>query len=558
VSGRRVPRYFEVMRGIAMVACVLVVAAGEGSAQMARVGSYADEYARLLQLTGAAPLSSRMIRPAAGPSGVSVGDSASWRDPWGRRWRGATKGTSRGPVQVRMSDVAMQTVHNTAIPNGANDGVLWAGRGLSTVLTAGAIVKVGPVTLDVAPSYTWSRNADFKAGVLRGTVLPTASPFADVWTSSRQDRPQRFGNAAVSRGDAGQSSLTVALGGVAVAASSANMWWGPGIDNSLLMSNNAPGFPHVTAGTERPRSIGIGRIEAQWTVGTLQQSAFWRTAADTMPTGRWINALTFVFEPKGAPGLYLGATRLFMAYRRYNPISVSELLSVFEPIEKKDLITPGNPTGNDTRDQMLTGFARLVLPASGFELYGEYGRNDHDLNLREVNLEPDHSRAYVLGAQKLWPARTGFVVVHGEIGTLGKTKTSLIRSSPSWYTHHIIQQGYTQRGQTIGAAMGTGSNSQSFTADWWHPGGKAGFVIQRMRENDDAFFTAYNTPGLSYAWRHDVTVGAGPRVAMLRGPLVVELQVMRQVNYNRYTIERNDITNYRMDLRAEWRPRSRD
>jgi len=555
VSGRRVPRYFEVMRGIAMVACVLVVAAGEGSAQMARVGSYADEYARLLQLTGAAPLSSRMIRPAAGPSGVSVGDSASWRDPWGRRWRGATKGTSRGPVQVRMSDVAMQTVNNSAMPNGANDGLLWAGRGLSTAITAGATISVGAISLDVAPAYTWSRNADFTLGALRGTVLPTASPYADVWMSAREDRPQRFGNRAVSRGDAGQSGLTVAMGGFAVRATNENMWWGPGIDNSLLMSNNASGFPHVVAGTQRSHSIGIGRVEAQWTVGTLQQSAFWRTPADTLPTGRWLNALTFVFEPRGTPGMYFGATRLFLAYNRYNPINPSQLLAVFDPIEKKDLSTPENPTGDDKRDQMLTGFMRLVLPESGFELYGEYGRNDHDWNLREINLEPEHSRAYVLGAQKLWPTATGFVVAHGEIGVTAKTRTALVRTSPSWYGHHIIQQGYTERGQIIGAAMGTGSNAQNITVDWWHPGGRVGLLLQRLRENDDGFFLAYNTPSVSLQWRHDVTVGAGPRVAVLRGPLVMELQLLRQVNYNRYTIERNDITNYQLQLRTDWRPR---
>jgi hypothetical protein len=42
--------------------------------------------------------------------------------------------------------------------------------------------------------------------------------------------------------------------------SNANMWWGPGIHNTLTMTNNTTGFPHLMIGTineKRVRNVGL-------------------------------------------------------------------------------------------------------------------------------------------------------------------------------------------------------------------------------------------------------------------------------------------------------------
>jgi hypothetical protein len=42
----------------------------------------------------------------------------------------------------------------------------------------------------------------------------------------------------------GQSSIRLTFGPASIGLSNENIWWGPGIRNSLIMSNNAPGFKH--------------------------------------------------------------------------------------------------------------------------------------------------------------------------------------------------------------------------------------------------------------------------------------------------------------------------
>ena len=54
--------------------------------------------------------------------------------------------------------------------------------------------------------------------------------------------------------------------------STENLWWGPGVRNSLIMSNNAPGFGHISFNTTAPVLTKIGSFEWQLISGVLQNS----------------------------------------------------------------------------------------------------------------------------------------------------------------------------------------------------------------------------------------------------------------------------------------------
>ncbi|HEX7938693.1 MAG TPA: capsule assembly Wzi family protein [Gemmatimonadaceae bacterium] len=507
-----------------------------------------------MQLTGVAPLASRLLRPASDAPLRTADDSAQWRSPWSARSAASSASEQRRRLAIGIIAPVFEGSLNSQFPSGMNDGAMWAGRGASVLATAGAVATFGPVSLQLAPSFTWSQNTAFALGPLHDAPA-NASQYADVWAAARIDRPQRFGDAEIRRMDAGQSSLRVDYRGFAAGVSNENMWWGPGVDNSLLMSNTAGGFGHVFIGTGRAHDIRIGKIEALWTVGALSQSSFWRTAPDTIDRRRWLNALLVVFEPRGLRGLYLGAGRVFYANERYDPVTGHELLTVFQPFKKEALATPTNPTADDTRDQLLSLSARWVFPESGFEVYGEFGRNDHSWDLRDATLEPDHSRATLIGLQKAQHLGQGLLVLRAEATNLALTRTSTIRSSQSWYIHHIVQQGYTERGQLLGAGIGPGSDMQSFTADWFIPRGRLGLVFARRRENSDAFYSTYKLQSQGYQDLHDVTTGVGPRVTWFAGPLDIQASILREHEYNRYTILRNDKLNVHGELRLEWHGR---
>ena len=456
-----------------------------------------------------------------------------------------------GRAIVHVFDAVWHSTYNSAFPYGQNDGAMWAGRGLSTQLTAGGVIAAGPLTVQLAPTYTWSQNKTFALGALSDAPA-TASPYADPFHARGIDRPQRFGDEAVSRLDAGQSALTASAYGVRAGWSNQSMWWGPGIDNGIALTNNAPGFNHVHVGTARPANVGIGRLEALYMMGWLQQSGFWRTPADTFPANRWLNALALVFEPKGSPGLYLGAARLFYAYEARNPITPSEILSIFQPFTKNRFVDPANPLGDDARDQMVSVWLRWVFPPVGLEVYGEYARNDHPFDARDAEMEPDHSSAYQLGLRKVYPLRGGVLAVRGEMTNLTRAVTGQLRASPTWYTHHIVQQGYTERGQVIGAGLGLGGDQETFAVDWFERRGRLGLTFQRRRDYTDALLQRASSLTSPHR-RHDTYLEGGPRVTLFTGPVDLDLIYFHQHELNRYLIENNDARNNHLEVRAQIR-----
>ena len=74
------------------------------------------------------------------------------------------------------------------------------------------------------------------------------------------DRPSRRGSAtsrsiASTRDNRLPWSISRRRG---VGISNENQWWGPGISNALILSNNAPGFPHAFVRTAHPWKTPLG------------------------------------------------------------------------------------------------------------------------------------------------------------------------------------------------------------------------------------------------------------------------------------------------------------
>ncbi|HET8713760.1 MAG TPA: hypothetical protein VFM23_08790, partial [Gemmatimonadales bacterium] len=150
------------------------------------------------------------------------------------------------------------TVYNSAFAFSLNDGALWAGRGWNQLVRAGVRARWGRVTLMLAPELVSSEN--------RAYAVPSTRPYSI-------DLPERFGARGFSRLEPGQSTLALDLGAVTVGASTANEWWGPGIRNAIVLSNNAPG---IWRGFVRFRR---GNFSARWFLGGLFESPYFDTSA---------------------------------------------------------------------------------------------------------------------------------------------------------------------------------------------------------------------------------------------------------------------------------------
>jgi hypothetical protein len=353
-------------------------------------------------------------------------------------------------------------VYNSRVPYGSNDGAVWAGRGFTSTLTAGARFAYGPAELVVAPVLFRAQNADFPIAA-NGFVGQLA--FANARQPITIDLPQRFGDTPYQRLDPGQSTLRVSGLGFTGGISTANEGWGPSTAEPFLLGNNAAGFRHLFLGTARPLGLGGLSVHVRAIAGKLDQSDYSTTPMEGR--GRYISGIVGVVTARQLPGLELGAGRLFHNYFADSSVTLGKVIRpVFQGLLKAGRAAAlGTTTGDEPDNQLASLFGRWVFPASGVEVYGEYGRDDSGYDLRDVAVEPDHDVAIILGFRKAWKRQdAALFVFSAEVFNDRLSHLTPVRPQAVPYVHSDVRQGHTERGQILGAPdlMGGGGESLNF------------------------------------------------------------------------------------------------
>jgi len=366
-------------------------------------------------------------------------------------------------------------------------------KGVQQWVSTGVFASFGPFSLQLQPEWITAQNKNYFTGLSKGNGI---------------EYTEQFGQGAYSKLLLGQSSLRANWGAFSVGVSSENIWWGPGQYNSLLFSNNAFGFQHLTINTRKPAKTFLGAFEGQLILGKLENfTPFEREGKEDW---RYINGITLSYQPKWIPGFYVGFSRVFQQYSSYNNQSWSYYFPIFEPFQKVNLIDPNSGIFNSAeyddrlQSQQLTGFARVVIPKAKAELYFEYGRRDHAVNWREFLLNPEHARAYILGFKKLISLPSNaFLQVNGEILQQQESINILNRygapGGASWATHSI-PQGFTHRGQMLGPGVGPGSNLQILETSWVKGMKKIGIRWERLNRHQDLYVRIFNDPSENGRW----------------------------------------------------------
>jgi hypothetical protein len=510
------------------------------SAQTLPVGDPIEDYLRILQISGMADLGSFTVRPL--PPRDFREHLNSSAHPWRDRLEMPVAG-KLGAVRTIVDDPRLRMFVNSHFPTGQNDGVVWQGRGVTTALDAGVTATWMGLTVAIRPTLLYTHNSSFELAPVSG------NEYAYPWRTI--DLPQRFGPDALWTLDPGQSEIRLDTHGVSMGFGTTNLWWGPGIRNAIIMSNNAAGFPHAFLGTGGPVGIGIGEIEARWIWGELEQSDWFDPSV--VNRERFITGLVATYAPSFLRGLSLGLTRVFYVLVPDGGVSLSDYFAVFQGLRKQTLATPQNPAGEDEHDQLLSLFGRWVLPESGFEVYWEWARNDHSWDVRDFLLEPDQSQAFTMGLQKAMTLSANrLLTLRAELTHLERSSTFYIRGGGTYYEHHIVTQGYTQKGQVIGAGIGPGGDAQHLGADLFAPWGRASVYVQRDVHDNDAYYDLALATGLE-ACCHNVSFHLGTQALLFVGDFDLGAGMIITREYNRYFFGL-DYWNLNLSFSARWHP----
>lgn len=468
----------------------------EGFSQNLQVGiPVVEEWLRINQLGGKTnPSVSFLQRPL--DRGYYRGN---WnelfdKDSLGNLMKGENISKKPSKVYFELHPLYLNVGYNGGVPYPTTSNLLM-NKGIQTYFSGGAYFSFGPLSIQAQPEFIYAQNKDYDTGFSK---------------SSNTEYIERFGNTSYLRLFPGQSSIRLNFGAFSFGVSSENIWWGPGQFNSLLFSNNAFGFPHLTLNTRRPAKTFLGTFEGQLLVGKLYGSDLPNTNIDNIRDDwRYLNGISFSYQPKWVNGLFFGVSRVFQQYESDMGDAFSDYFPIFDAFQKKDQFKNGNDSGefdSEGRDQQVTFFGRYVISKARAEIYFEYGRRDHAYDWREAILNPEHARAFIVGFNKTIPLQKDQAfLIRSEITQQQEAINIIVRypgigGSLNWSGHGVVRHGFTNYGQMMGPGIGPSSNSQTLEVSWLKSMNKIGMKLERLNRHQDFYTANFNDPSQPGRW----------------------------------------------------------
>ena len=411
-------------------------------------------------------------------------------------------------IQIKTLGIDYFIEYNSHHPYNRNNGTMIPNRGYQHIISPGIFIKTGPLTIQFKPEHHFSENKEFD-GFWEGHYSVIWAKRYKLW--NHIDMPERFGNNNHNKTTFGQSSIRLNWKSLSLGISNENLWWGPSLRNSIMMSNHAEGFRHITFNTLKPIKTFIGNFEWQVITGRLESSGFTPPRTDIEHAGsklyipkinqngrtddwRYLQGYVFSYSPKWIDGLSLGLIRWVQMYSAL--------------VEGKYWWLEGNPTyfpafqnlfrKNDMyenyetqTDQAAGLFFKWFWKDSKAEIYAEFHHNDSKQNLRDLLLDADHSRAATIGLQKIFNINNDDFLFNWEWTQMEQTGSRLIRNAGSWYEHSWVYDGYTNKGEVLGSSIGPGSNSHYFSLNRIRNQELIGIGLEIVDNDNDFYHEAF-------------------------------------------------------------------
>ena len=402
---------------------------------------------------------------------------------------------------------------NSHHPYNRNNGTMIPNKGYQHIISPGIFFRIGPLSVQLKPEHHFSENREFD-GFWEGHYPFIWKERYKLW--NHIDMPERFGIKQHNKITLGQSSIRLNFGKFSLGISNENIWWGPSIRNSIMMSNHAQGFKHLTMNTIEPIKSKFGNIEFQIISGRLENSGYTPPRPDITYAGTRlykpkINQLSEKNDWRYMQGFILSYSPNFLNNFSFGLIRWVQMYSAL--VEGRYWWLVGEPTyfpifknlfrKNDEfqnyeqqTDQAAGIFLRWFWEDSKSEIYAEFHHNDSKNNIRDLLLDSDHSRAATIGLQKIFVNNNDVkFLFNWEWTQMEQTASRLIRNAGSWYEHSWVYDGYTNRGEVLGSSIGPGSNSHYMSINRIDNNKRIGIGVEILDNDNDFYHRAFASAG---------------------------------------------------------------
>jgi hypothetical protein len=331
-----------------------------------------------------------------------------------------------------------QLWYNATAARDDRDGGVWQGRGFTAGLSAGVRLQMGVLTVALRPLGFAAENRSYAPRPAPQSADDLRHPH---W-GRVIDLPYRFGTRTFAKLLPGESFARLTWKRASAGVTTASQHWGPMHLYPLLIGTESQGYPRAFV---EARGFPVGKVAltGHWHVGLLEASPH----TDLEPGNRSRIASAFTAGIR-AGAIELGGGRFFHVRRSPGALNLSTATLPFSGLLKNrsaDVVVGGY-------NQLASVFFRLAPAATGVEAYGEFLRDDHNANTRDLIGEPDHASAYGVGVRRAWLAAEGLTGITLEYANARISHLARARSQPLIYTHDPLTEGHTHDGQTIGSS----------------------------------------------------------------------------------------------------------
>ncbi len=383
--------------------------------------------------------------------------------------------------------------YNTAAPYGTNDGGLWQGKGFNTSLTFGVRLETYGFEFTFKPQLSFSQNQSF--------AFPSSNSYyknaeyqgkAEIYGNyglPSIDAPQRFGTKSFWNFDWGDTEIRYSFKSFTLGFGTEYLWLGPAVENPIIHSNNAQSYPKLDFGIRKQklefRDWNLGTVEFRYWLGQLTESDYFDNNQNN--NKNLIAGLTMAYEIPFIPGFILAFNRTMLS--KWDNLNGYTTLSLLIPAMKEHM-------GYDESDQRASVSFEYFIPKGGIDLYFEWGKNDYNSGIDTLIRYPFHTQAITAGFKKNIDYPSFPDLSSQLIFELTYLESSMDYhffydwggNGNNFYTHARIKQGYTNRGQYLGAGIGSGGNSQYVAYKLFYPKGYTSFFIQRVNPDLNYFY----------------------------------------------------------------------
>ena len=434
-------------------------------------------------------------------------NSSLFKDIIGNQYKTIFKNKSNS-IQIKTLGIDYFIEYNSHHPYNRNNGTMIPNRGYQHIISPGLYIKAGLLNIQFKPEHHFSQNKEFD-GFWEGH-------FPEIWAKRYRlwnhiDMPERFGSKTHNKTTFGQTSIKINWKKLSFGISNENLWWGPSIRNSIMMSNHSQGFKHITFNTIEPLTTFLGNFEWQVITGRLENSGHTPPRTDYEVAGtklyvpkinqdgftddwRFLQGYIISYSPKWIDGLSIGFIRWVQMYSflvrgkywwmKGKPTYFPAFKNLFRKSDKfQDY--------EAQTDQAAGLFMKWLWKDSNAEFYLEFHHNDSKQNIRDLLLDSDHSRAVTLGIQKILKINKSNFLFNWEWTQMEQTGGRLLRNAGSWYEHTYVYDGYTNKGEVLGSSIGPGSNSHYVSLNKINEIEKIGFGVEIIDNDNDFYYEAF-------------------------------------------------------------------